>query len=129
MLSKLFHRSTRPNRTPARRGPTFQLEALEARTVMSAATLSMATLNAHPINPTDSMDVPAVVSAVPIGSGVGDHAAVGIALPPISIGRPDTTTSESARPTGGLSDTAGPESPASPFQYLEANDYVAVYVS
>jgi hypothetical protein len=127
MLSKLFHRSARPNRTPARRGPVLALEALEHRTVMSAASITIATLNTHPMPVADSPGqpgLPAVVSS-PNGPAVSEPPANELPILPPRV------TDQSGSPTLGTPTMGQPStaSEISSMPQLQADYCTPIYVN
>jgi hypothetical protein len=94
MLSKLFRRSSRPNRMTGRRGPSLALETLETRTVMTAGLVTISTL---PVHLNSAPDMPAMIS---VSGG-----------PSASFGNP--ATAERGYSTADVSATQlGPVSPS-----------------
>ena len=124
MLSKLFHRSARPNRTTGRRGPSLALEALENRTVM---TTGLTSISAASVHVTASFDMPAVTAEPTLSY----HGPVGLSVS-ASLDAPVVTTDLSAARLGPV--TAMPELPrADPinvnFGPIAAETYEPIYVN
>jgi hypothetical protein len=111
------------------------LETLENRTVMSAATLTTGTLIAHQISPNSSLELPAVVSALPIGPAISDGPASSLTARPLPVtALPDMPAQDqvqmTARPTTGLPVSAMSEIPSTPVhEYFDASAYEPIEVN